>query len=710
MRQNYFIFFIIIVLIFIFCFCISNVSALACINLNLAKTVYLPEETVQVELDADVMRDILSSDIFFYRGSTQLPINIFISKVTDTKYFLWFDLPNEPNDYLLRVRGTCKDGSLYVANTPLTIKKITTSRYENLRPRVENKWLTLDLEEHILSAGALSHILEEEALTTYKERDDSCINQECSMRLNALTLINFKDSLVRQEMQDILETSQDNNTGCWGSPCDTEATAYALFSLAMTGRLDKNDSVNAAGISWLKENAINIEEKAIIYYLTKDSEILNHILNSQTTSGWWPKNLTSYESDIKATSLATFILKSNNYSNSSYLDSIEKSESWLLEQGTLSLVDESFMLVFGFQNKNIEPLLAFWPGIIKTESLGTFDLILLNKGISDIVIETNMLNSSIITNLPVNGIKNLRFDIPQVTTVDGRTIFENLALDYRSKISQEHYDYSIPILIFTEKTGQEGINGSVGSSEEELNESEQQEIINETEQEWENKTTELNESLIQKRFYFIEKNITKTADVSEGPFTISIRLENKLDRDIIDISLTYSSALIGVVERIDPSFIEEIIRGEKETITISFSPVIARVYEGEIIAEAKYNSEKITTTLPMTINITSIGLEEKTCSELGGKICREEENEICEGNITAAKDTFVCCVPADACKKKATPGRTWGIIISAAIIIILIIIYILIRKKPRKEMGEFLKEASKQYEKKFQRPSSIRRR
>jgi len=680
----------------------SNVNAVACLNVKLAKTIYLQGETVQVEIDADIIGEISSKDVFLYRGNTKLPTNIFVSKITTTKYFLWFDLPKEPGDYLLRIRGMCKDGSLYVANNLIILRKTVSSRYESLKSKVENNWLTLSVEEHILSAGALSHMLEEQAITEYKKRDDSCMKQNCITKLNALTLITFKDALVREEMQNKLKNSQNNVSGCWGNPCDAEQTAYALLALEMSGKLDKNNSLNQAGISWLKNNSNNIEEKAIVYYLTGDNETLTLLLESQTTNGWWTKNATSFEPDVRATSLAVFALSNNiNYS-----DNIKRAQEWLIDRGTLTLSEESFMLVFGFQSKDIEPLLTFWPGIIKTQSQGNFDLILLNKGITDMIIKNNLLNSTTTTNLEVDGMKNLKFNIPQIKTVDGRTISETLVIDYKSDISQKYYRYNIPVLIFTEK-GQEGINGSVGSSEEEVNESEQEEIINETTKEWKNKTAKINKSLIEERFNFIEQKINKSADVSEA-LTVTIKLENKLDKDLSDVSITYSSTLIGVVERIEPSFLEELKKGERESITVSFLSTVSRIYEGTIIAEANYDSEKIKTTIPVTINISGV-VEEKTCSNIGGKICKEEENNICEGEMVSSKDTFACCIPADACKKKAAPGRTIGIVIVIVVIIILIVVFFLVKRKPKKEMSKFLKEASEQYEKKFQRPASLRR-
>ena len=806
MRWKLGLFFILLVLIFF----TANVKADSCINTNLARIIYLPQETVQVEIDADTIRDIFTSDIVLYRANVRIPIDIFLSKITETKYFAWFDLPSTTGEYILSVKGICKDSQIYISSREIEVKKTIASVYKNFEPKVREQWYSLSLKEHILSAGALSHTnLSSDALESYIQRTDSCLNTNCNTKLNSLSYLAFEYPLIRQKMLDAIEASQNyikgnwkikitsnqaqtcilnldethetlslssgtntfdlqlggfwnkseiaiildcentnaissilnysyknfnkefemlewedkkryliNNAGCWGSglrtDCDSESTTYALLSLAMIQKqnFDLNDIKYATAISWLKENAINFEEKALVYYLTQNYTMLEEILGYQSSLGWWPKNLELYQPDVETTSIILFTLKNSviNQTPEGISNSIEKAEFWLLNQN-LNLYKEAFMLVFAFQSKEIEPLLAFWPGVIKTQSSGTFNLILLNRGTTNIVLNTELLNSTTIIELPFDSTKNLIVNIPKVTTIDGRTISEEFIINYKSKIgseSSEEHSYNIPVLIFTEKSSQEGINGTIDTSEQEVNETEQQEIVNETQTEWENKTTELNESLIQKKFKFIEKNITKSVNLNDGRFTISIRLENNLDKEVRDITLTHTFSFSGgFVERINPSSIDKLARGEKETIKIQLFPLTEGIYEGNIVAEGKYDSRDVSTNIPLIINVISYE-EEENCSELGGIICAGE-NMICEGNTVIAEDTFACCIPPEKCEKKETPGRNIAIIIVLVLAAILIIILLILKRKPKKEMKEFLKEATKQYERRFQRPSSIRR-
>ncbi|MEM4152891.1 MAG: hypothetical protein QXK80_02120 [Candidatus Pacearchaeota archaeon] len=780
----------------------SNVGA--CISLGIAKTSYFPQETVQIEITADLMKDIAINDVFLYKDNIRIPTNIFLSKISNNKWFIWFDLPENIGNYEIKVRGNCKDGSLYVASTPLEVRTTVASSYNDLKNNVKDRFSSLTLEEHLISAIALQDSeLAEQAFITFTERKDSCLRVNCSTKFNALTLMAFKDSLLRQKMLDAIEASQNyvkrglwllklnstmqqecnilinnftsnislnsgenninldfnnvseedvlikimcqnsvsgkivysykqfskeftaqtsnnlqfslKNEGCFVSDfskvfsdnCSNEATTYALVALKRTNKFNDILESHQAAVSWLANQAQSIEEKAAVYYITKNSNVLEELLSSQAITGWWPKSGT-YQPDVFSSSLVVFVLKSNlnNESSSQVLNAIEKGEKWLLNKTVTSVLkDKAVILAFAFSAKDIEPVLSLWPGIIKTSSPGSFDLILKNKGSSSVIIETFLLNSTTSTEIETNALKNLHFNVPLITTIDGRALLENLIINYHTKISNKNFEYIVPVLIFTQKSAEEQINGSINASEQEINESKQQEIINET-KELENKTAEINETLLS-MFRFIERNISLSTKVSE-PATVKVTLKNQLDRDVTDVSLTYSSPLIlmGGSIQITPNNINVLKKGEAKEITLYFLPANSGQFRGEITASADYDGQQITTILPVVINVAPTETKKLNCSEMGGKIC-EAENEICEGNLTESKESFYCCIPADSCKKKRAQGTTVALIIIAIVVVILIIILIIIRKKPQKEMQEFLKETSKAYEKRFQRPPSI---
>ena len=93
-------------------------------------------------------------------------------------------------------------------------------------------------------------------------------------------------------------------------------------------------------------------------------------------------------------------------------------------------------------------------------------------------------------------------------TTDGRNLVENLIIKYKNDLEDQNKEYNIPIIIFTEESSRETLNVTINSTQETVNETEEQEIIEETQNKTvENKTVEkdeLNESLIEQKFKFIE--------------------------------------------------------------------------------------------------------------------------------------------------------------------------------------------------------------
>jgi|GEM_PF-2331574 len=795
-----------IVIMFMTILCASSFVSASCISLKLAKTSYIPQETVQVEIDASTIKDIIASDIFLYKGNVRIPVNVFFTKVSNTKYFAWFDLLPGEGDYSLKVRGNCKEG-FFVESLDFRVEPTIASKYESLKSLAKDKFSSMSIEELLFVTMALSHDekVMEQATNAFVSRGDSCLNKNCSTFLNSLTLLAFKDGLIRQRMLDAIEASQNyvnkgawrlylnstatqdcllwinnessnislgaggagqysirldfgnvttetitlrvecnesvngtlnynykqfsknirmgegtilqqilDNKGCFAKDfskvfvnCDKEASTYAVFALARTNKFDPNSTAHISAISWLNRNADSVEEKAVVYYLTHDSEALTWLLNSQTGSGWWPRN-TSYTPDVRASSITTAVLKAYaNNESPELLNSINKAEKWLLNYfGNASLKDKAIILGLAFAPSDIEPILAIWPGIIKTSSLESFNFILQNKGMHDLIINANLLNSTTEIVLNKGTTKNVKFDVPLLTTTDGRALIETLNLNYRTNISSKFFIYNVPTIIFTQKSIQEQVNGSVNASEEEINESEQEIIINETQEQTQNKTTEINQSLLA-LFRFVERNISKDASVGES-FSVSVRLSNQMDKDLKNVRLSYTSTLIlmGGSITVEPSYIEKLAKGETKTITIYFSPTRADNYQGEIEASAEYDGQEIKAVLPVRISVVGITIESKNCSEMGGKICAGAK-ENCTGNLTNSADSFSCCIPASACKKIGDKGTLVALIIIVVIIAILLIILMILKRKPKKEMKEFLEETSKVYEKRFQRPPNV---
>lgn len=692
----------------------------ACIDLKAAKASYLPGETAQIEINADVTRTITTADVAIYRNSSKLQTAVFLSKISNTKYFMWFDIPSQQGIYYVKVRGSCPE--LKTSEIAIDVQGTAGAMQAELRSAVKDRWKTLPLESHILAAGVFSEDeISSQAISDYLKRSDSCTNYNCSTKNAALTLAAFSDIQISEKMLNMLESYRNGkkynetnetilNISCWGSgqneSCSSEDTSYALLALAMKDRLELNNSKNTEAIAWLKSNAKNIEEKSILYYITKDSAILSEILGAQDSGGFWKDN--NSKADARATALALFALKN---SNSSATSAIEKSRTWLKNQ-KFSLSDECFVLFFAFPLSETEPIISIWPGMIKTSSEGSFSVIVTNKGVGDVKITASLFDSNAETIIGKNSIKNMQFKMPLATTTDGRTIFSNLLIKYNEIKSTAGYSYSIPLVIFTEKGAVDQIGTtSINMTENTINGTQQQEIINGTNP-LENKTTNTNASLLQEKFSFDEKNISAKAGMTDKQIYMKITLSNHLDGEITDIEMSPQISLQqNEFVKVDPIKILSLGAGEKKNITVIINPSAGKsqTYHGYIQASGKYKGTAITSYIPVSIEIKGGGGELLSCEEQGGMICSDSDMS-CAVEMTPASDNNYCCAPAEKCSKKAPAGRGIGFIIIAVVVIILIAILMIIKRRPKKEMKEFLEEKAKEYElKKTQRPSSIDR-
>ena len=179
----------------------------SCVSLNPSRTDFLPGETMQLEVNIDLSyasRELYVSDLFLYKIPENTPVgaNFFLTKISDTKYFVWFDVPNIIGNYVLKVRETC-NGNIVLSQTGFSIEEPKDIYYDNLESKVSGKWSTLSLEENIMAAGALSYnnALEQDAMTAYFSRKDSCVNVNCSSKDAALSMIAFKDFATRAQMK-----------------------------------------------------------------------------------------------------------------------------------------------------------------------------------------------------------------------------------------------------------------------------------------------------------------------------------------------------------------------------------------------------------------------------------------------------------------------------------------------------------------------------
>ncbi len=749
--------------------------AQACVTLNQYKTEFLPGETMQVEINVDygktLSRDIYNSDLFLYNSQGNLVQgSYFVLKISNTKYFAWFDVPNYGN-YKLKVRAVC--GSSFYSETAFDVNKLKSTYYGSLKDSASGKWKYLTLEENSMVAGALSYDeqLNEEALTAYFSRQDSCINTNCSSKDAALAMIAFRDFSTRSQIKNLVNAYQNglngnwkiefnasdssdcqlnysNNSqtislfpgltsfdldfsevngsevvisdncnaisrklifsyktfvknysiannfalqdvGCWGtnlkSACDGESTAYNLFALKLAGF-----GINSQeqSISWLEDNAEDIDEIAILYLFTKDQNRLNQVLSSQTYSGAWQKKGTN---DIRASVINYYVLNQVVNKTNNVFEAIDKAKDYLEKSlDSSNLAEKAYILYFVFPN--IEPVMSIWPGVVKVKSQESFNLILQNKGVEDINAEITFLNSTSNVNLAKNSMKNLEIHVPRIETEDAGAISEPIIINYQNSIlNSVSRSYSLPVIIFTFKgtnsyywnytINQTPINDTSGIINDTLNNP----SINET--------ANLSDSLIQKNFYFDPLNINKTFLTSET-IRFSAELKNSFSGPITDLRLEKSASINYLV--VEPSSLDELGAGGGKTINFYADPKdFGTKVEGTVIAKGTYNGQDISTVLELNFESSISEPTLKLCSEINGKKCTE--NQVCkEGNTTRASDTNSCCLSSCGNTTTGPSGKLIAVIIVVVVILILVGVLLYLRRKPKKDMKDFIEEVSKE--------------
>lgn len=730
---------------------------MACFQVEIAKASYFPKETFQAEITGSFARKIDDSNIFLYRNKTELLVPFSIEQLATNKYFVYFDLPESYGIHSFAVKDVwCIENETLMSKDvtqSFTIKKPIYLAYSSLANKVGD-WQNLTAEENALVLLALAYdnriaAAGKTALLGKRNEGEDCWPLTCTVKETALASIailpderaknwfllsqnsvslglwnlivnSTKDATCRlkinNEEKDInviagitpidinlpdekeiiltlnctdvsakvtrtyvgmvnefpfakegnlLKTTLSNEK-CWGSiyrsSCNAEATAYALWALKELGIED------SVAVDWLLKNAKTTKEKAFAYFFTKDSAIENWLLNNQAREGYWKVRelALSDTPDIESTLIASFALGENV--------AVEKAKSWLLEQYSSanmfgSIQQTAFTLYKIFPYDKIEPILAVSPAVIKAKANADFSIILKNKGILSIDILASTEDDIKNLTLASGSTSKVTFSISSTSQT---TAFSTLEISYNSVVSEEKKLYKIPLMIFPAKI----------------------EIEKEV-----NKTAIEEKALIEPRFAFVEEKIEKTLKAEEKT-TVEASIKNPSAKVVENIEISYSYDLIPVVEKIEPYEIEELLPGETKKIYITLNAAEAfGSYSGLIEAQ----SEGFSVSLPIALEVqTELVIEEKTCIELGGIKCGEDEE--CEGNVTIASDTASCCL--GVCKEKeekekppVSKKKLIGILLLViAIIAVAIFLLLRLRPKPKKEeIEEILGKIEEKY-------------
>ncbi|MCX6741585.1 MAG: hypothetical protein NTX24_00190 [Candidatus Pacearchaeota archaeon] len=336
------------------------VNAESCVSLNTLRSDFLPGETMQLEVNIDPSyssRDLYTSDLFLYKmpGNTAVGANFFLTKVSNTKFFVWFDVPSVAGDYILKIRELC-NGNIIISQTDFKIEKPKSIYYDDLKNKVSGKWSTLSLEENIIAAGALYYddVLRQDAMTAYFYRKDSCVNTNCSSKNAALSIIAFKDFATRAQMKNLLDAFQNNLRGTWdleivaGEAQDCNLSVgynnTKQINLAPTANkfsLDFSNITNSTNETQItiSDNCNAISRKVIFTYknVTKNFSVSNSF--TLESPGCFGNGLKS-ACDPESTAYALYAMKTAGFG----INDEEKAVSWLKDN--VNSIDQFAILYF----------------------------------------------------------------------------------------------------------------------------------------------------------------------------------------------------------------------------------------------------------------------------------------------------------------------------------------------------------------------------
>jgi hypothetical protein len=191
-------------------------------------------------------------------------------------------------------------------------------------------------------------------------------------------------------------------------------------------------------------------------------------------------------------------------------------------------------------------------------------------------------------------------------------------------------------------------------------------------------------------------------------FSSKVKLMNLGDIDISNISIQKN---INLDISISPNNIDLLEQGEQKFINITLSPNEKGNYTGNISAFSENISTILNINVKVSENKSEVEFEtpiytNKTCSEIGGKICLL--NETCD-NCQDSSDAYCCCIgqclPTQDEDEEGS-GWIYGIIIVVLVLAGLGVLFYFMKKKQKQQPNQEIEKRQKNYEQRMsQQPS-----
>ncbi|MBS3073656.1 hypothetical protein J4465_02580, partial [Candidatus Pacearchaeota archaeon] len=200
---------------FIFIIFLNSVFASAeCISTTIAKQDYLPSETIQVEILSSASREIKTTDLMLYNYDVQAYTQFNLIKLSNQKYFLFFDIPQSSGDYYLKIKNYCND-NLETYSTKIITKEPIERFYSSLKDSLKNNLYSVSLDQIVLAGKIFQYDKEfhEQIYSAYTSRADNCIKKECDAQWISLSSIAFP--IIKEQMINKIREREILITGQW---------------------------------------------------------------------------------------------------------------------------------------------------------------------------------------------------------------------------------------------------------------------------------------------------------------------------------------------------------------------------------------------------------------------------------------------------------------------------------------------------------------
>jgi len=668
-----------------------------CVDIKLAKSSYLSQETLQAEITGNLLRTLTYNDISFsYNGQEYFPTFI-IQQISSNKWIIFGEVKeryglNElsVNKVLCRENNTLKEETKTVqfsVNKP--VQDYFSDFLENIR------WSSLTDDELMQSAIALSDFSAEGKNEIMKRGGDCWPSESCSVKSTSLAILALNDSNKTESAKKWLTDSQNSiDIGIWklitsslaDQQCNLTINNQSSEILVPAGTnelslelpdtdmiyISLNCSVSARishtylGIvhdislgtinnkkCWGKSYRSSCDALSTAYALqiiedadaekwlsenakyTEEIAYANYYVKDSTLEEWLINNqhISGYWSNA-ALAIST---KADVFATVAAIKSLNedaKAEKWLIDNfDSFSLEEKA--VVLQLLKEKIEPLVSIQTGFIKTSSQNV-TLKISNKGIFPVELKAELEGNSQSVVIPAKTTLPITLQVPSVSELTF------LSIDLNYNLKNEERSYSIPVAVYS--SGQEI------------------DLISQNLTEGTIKTA---------NFQFSDLIINETIDFGKER-TINLSINNSGPAVTVDITLWGNiSYIISSV----PVSLE--LKANSETVLpVTFKASELNDYSGQIDIESKGKSASI----PVYIKIKQI-VSEKSCSDLGGQVCYTA----CDGNMTSTKQGNCCVGKCKEAETSKSSMKVWGILMIVAAVIIVAAFLFFKLKKPKKK-------------------------